>query len=94
MSGPKLVLRDTPPLTDVPGWLEDLAKKIRAGELVAEMAVVVLADRHGRIDPRQYGNCERAAHSVGLLKMAADYVSRVSTHLCNDAPSPPPKASA
>lgn len=87
-------MRAKPPLTEVAAWLEDLAKQIREGKLAAHVAIVVLADDEGRIDPRLYGHSERAAHTVGLLKMAADHVARISTRLCNEDSDEPPEAGA
>ena len=90
-------MREGPPLTDTAAWLEDIARQIREGKLAGHIAVVVLADEEGRIDPRLYGRSERAAHTVGLLKMAADYVSRISTRVIrdpDDEQDEPPEESA
>lgn len=70
-AGPKLVqLRERPPLTDLPGRLEELAKQIRAGELPVDAVFCVVVDKDDRVAVRTYGAVKTAAHSVGVMSMA------------------------
>lgn len=63
-------LHDRAPLTDVPARLEQLAKTIRAGELEAAVALVVLASDQDDVTVHGYGRIHSDAHSVGLLHKA------------------------
>lgn len=67
-------MRDTPPLTDIAGMLEQFAKDIREGRVQAQRALMVIEDQDG--DPQVYGwgQSKSAFHDLGLLDMAKEVV--------------------